>query len=133
MPTKKIPKHSNIYSDATLTQGAWVNDRGTSINFPVPKNFRHSSFEAESYAAYRAIRDNETKNTRLDLHCDHQGLCSVLNSHAVRHSQRYPQVGALLTRLFSRLDSKKISLSVTLIPSESNPADKPSRSASKHK
>ncbi|KAF9343007.1 hypothetical protein BGX26_006432, partial [Mortierella sp. AD094] len=125
------PKQSTIYSDATLTQGAWVSDRGTSKNFPVPKNFRHSSFASEAYAANRAIRDNETKNTRLNLRCDHQGLCSVLNNHVVRHPQKYPQVDTLLTGLFSRLDSKKISLSATWIPSESNLADKPSRSVLK--
>lgn len=100
MPRKKNSKQSNIYSDATSTQGAWVNDQGASKNFLVPKNFRHLSFEAESSAGYRAIRDNETKNTHLRLHTDHQGLCSTLNNHSVRHPQKNPQVDTLLTGLF---------------------------------
>lgn len=133
MPKKKNPNQFNIYSDATLKQGAWVNGEGTSITFPVPRKFRHSSFETESYAAFRAIKDNATTNTRLSLHCDHQGLCSILKEHVVRHPQRYPKVGILLTGLFSWLDSQKISLSVSWIQSKSNPADKLSRSKLKHK
>lgn len=128
MPKKILP-HLKVYSDATLTQGAWVIHRGTVLNFPIPRSFRYSSFETEFYAAYRAIMDNGTDDMRISLHCDHKGLCCILNSGALRRPQRYPHVNDFLTKLLSWMDSKNISLSVRWIPSESNPADGPSRSA----
>lgn len=123
------PPHLKIYSDATLTQGAWVIHHGTSLNFPIPSRFRNSSFETEFCAAYRAIKDNGTDGMRISLYCDHKGLCWILNHRALRRPRRYPQISASLTELSSWMDSKNISLSVRWIPSEDNPADGPSRSA----
>jgi hypothetical protein len=95
-----------LYSDATLTQGAWVDDdRGI------------------------CIMDNGQNNEHIDLHCDHRGVCLMLNDHAARHPLRYQRVSDLLTKLLAWMESKHISLSVQWIPSEYNPADAPSRSA----
>lgn len=117
-----------LYSDATLTQGAWVDRKGTSMNFPLPREFQCDTFHAEFYAACRAIVDNGQKNRHIDLCCDHRGVCLMLNNHAARHPSKYPHVSSLLTILLSWTESKHMSISVRWIPSESNPADEPSRS-----
>lgn len=130
MSRKNKSKQQRIlYSDATTTQGAWVNHKGTSMNFMLPNRFQYDMFHAESYAAYRAIVDNGQNNEHINLRCDHRGVCLMLNDRAARHPLRYPHVSALLTKLLSWMASKNISISVSWIPSESNPADEPSRSA----
>lgn len=127
---KKSIKHARLlYSDATRTQGAWVNQEGTSMSFSLPNRFQCDMFHAESYAAYRAIVDNGENNEHIHLRCDNTSVCLMLNERATRNPRRYPRVSALLTQLLSWMNSKNISISVTWIPSECNPADGPSRSA----
>lgn len=129
MSTKKNNSHKLYYSDATLTQGAWVNHKGNIMNFPLPHRFQLDMFHAEFYAAYRAIVDNGGNNEHVDLYCDNKGVCSMLNNRAAKHPLQYPRVSALLTKLLSWMQSQNITVSVLWIPSESNLADKPSRSA----
>ncbi|KAF9317101.1 hypothetical protein BG006_003427, partial [Podila minutissima] len=51
-------KPYKIYSDATLMQGAWVDQNGASKNFLLLEEFQFDMFKVEFYAAYRAIVDN---------------------------------------------------------------------------
>lgn len=122
-------KSISLFSDATLTQGAWVNHYGTSRNFSLPTSFQNDMFYAEFYAAYRAIMDNGQEYMHIQLHCDHRGVCLMLNNRAAAHPWRYQHVNALLLELLSWLKSNNILLTVYWIPSNSNPADGPSRSA----
>jgi hypothetical protein len=126
---KSNKQKREIYSDATLTQGAWVNDQGTSMHFILPDRFQGDMFHAETYAAYRAIVDNGRNDDHIDLRCDNKGVCLMLNSRTAKHPMRYPHVSGLLTRLLSWMKSRRISLVVSWIPSECNLADGPSRSA----
>lgn len=122
-------KPYKLFSDATLTQGAWVNHNGISKNFPLPPSFEHDMFSAEFYAAYRAIMDNiKYQNMIVHLYCDNTGVCAMLNNRSARRPHRYPAVNNHLVELVKWLERNKISLSVLWIPSKSNPADQPSRS-----
>ena len=122
-------KPYKLFSDATLTQGAWVNHNGVSKNFPLPPKFKHGMFAAEFYAAYRAILDNiKYKNMNVHLYCDNTSVCEMLNNRSARHPNKYPEVNSHLVELMKWLETNKVSLSVWWIRSKSNPADKPSRS-----
>lgn len=118
------PEPHSLYSDATLTQGGWVNESGVSSSYPVPVAFQENIFLAEFYAAYREIIENGEKYIHINLHCDHQSLCSVLNSHGVRHPGRHPShFHTLLKELLAWIRSNHIRLTVSWIPSSCNPAD----------
>lgn len=121
-----------LYSDATLSQGAWVNHYGASMNFPQPLQFQYGIFTAEFYAAYRAIMDNmKYQGMIVHLYCDNTGVCSMLNQRHALYPDRYPAVNNLLLELMRWLSANSISLSVIWNQSKLNPADKPSRSALK--
>jgi hypothetical protein len=122
------PQPYNLYSDATLRRGGWVNHSGASSSFSVASGFQGNIFLAEFYAAYRAIKDNGERYMHISLHCDNMSLCMVLNSHGVRHPGRHPLLFLIfLDELFAWIHLNHIKLTVSWIPSECNPADGPSR------
>ena len=127
--SKSNTKQCKLFSDATLKKGAWIDGRGNIKNFLIPKNFQHSSYEAEFFAAFIAISDNSIPDTHIHLYCDHQGVCSMLKKRAARHPKKHPGVNQLLVSLLSLLKISRVTLSVSWISSKSNPADKLSRSA----
>ncbi|KAF9361033.1 hypothetical protein BGX26_006355 [Mortierella sp. AD094] len=119
-----------LFTDATLKQGAWINDDGVTSVFSVPEEYRHSSFESEYYSVHRAILENGIPNMQINLHCDHRGLCKTLERRAMRHPVKHAHLNVLFKALMSFMESNNIQLKVSWIPSELNPADELSRSES---
>jgi len=113
-----------IFTDATPTQGAWVNHHGSTCAFPVPRDFQNSSFESEFYSAYVGILENAAPGKSVHLHCDNQDVCSVLEKGKTRNAS----VKRMNRDLQSWLATNNISLTVSWVPSKQNPADRPSRS-----
>ncbi|KAF9172807.1 hypothetical protein BGX21_008495 [Mortierella sp. AD011] len=117
-----------LFTDATLTQGAWINDDGVTSVFSVPAEYQHSSFESEYYSVHRAILENGMPNMQINLHCDHRGLCDTLKRRAMRHPVKHARLNVLFEALMSFMESNNIQLKVSWIPSKLNPADELSRS-----
>lgn len=112
-----------IYTDATLTQGAYISNN-VPVNFPLPFKYRESSFTAEFYAAMVAINNN-LRHKHIHLYCDNIGVCFVLKKGTTNHSM----ISAILPSFWRRLEQAQVKISITWIPSEENPADYFSRSA----
>ncbi|KAF9206980.1 hypothetical protein BGZ49_001461 [Haplosporangium sp. Z 27] len=126
--TLNLNSRFNVFTDATPSQGAWINNKGSSRVFPVPNAYQHSSFESEYYTVHRAIIENAKPGMEMNLFCDHQGLCSTLQSRTMRHPQRHAHLNQHFSRLMNFMQTNDVRLNVSWIPSEYNPADSLSRS-----
>lgn len=111
-----------IYTDATLKQGAYIDDRPH--NFLIPYKYQSSSFTSEFYAAAQALKYNKHHH-HIRLYCDNLGVCYSLKKGSSHHTL----IGKQLVRLWKILEHNNVKLSIVWIPSEHNPADYYSRSA----
>ncbi|KAF9190761.1 hypothetical protein BGZ51_008276 [Haplosporangium sp. Z 767] len=109
-----------LYTDATPAQGAWISSK----IFAVPSDLQKSSVEAEYYSAYQGIVDNAVPNNSIQLHCDNQEVCNVLQKGKTKN----PKLKKLNQDLQSLLRANNISLAVSWVSSKENVADKLSRS-----
>jgi hypothetical protein len=112
-----------VFSDASLLYGAWIDIAGRQKTFSIPPRFQYSSYASEFYAAQQAIRDVAQPGSRIRLHCDNQGVSFGLTNRRIAHPVRHCQINQLLTSLLSFMDDNQVRLSVVHIPSELNPAD----------
>lgn len=113
-----------MYTDSTLTQGAWVTPSPhREAIFDVPYEYQHSSFEAEFYTAQLALRQVARPGMHVHLWCDNLGTCFAIKKGSCNH-RRVQQV---LYKLLVWLETNRIKVTPIWVPSELNPADEPSR------
>jgi len=113
----------NIFTDATLHQGAYI-VRQKPTNFKIPQKYQTSSFASEFFAAKQAILAN-THCHHIRIFCDNIGVCYVLRKGTTNHAL----VASILPRFWAHLEERNVKLSIIWIRTDVNPADYYSRSA----
>lgn len=128
MSHSSIPYITEVFSDASLNYGAWINREGSQKTFAIPEGFQSSTFASEFYAAQQAIRDAAPLGNIIHLYCDNMDVCQILRDRRIAHPVRQALIAEHLDSLISFVDENNIQLSILHIPSNLNPADPISRS-----
>lgn len=125
--SSSIPDIIEVFSDASLLYGAWINRDGTLKTFAIPERYQYSSFASEFYTASQTIRDTLPLGNRIHLYCDNLGVCQAIRFRYIAHPVKHALVEELLESLVSFIKHNHVLLSVRHIPSKLNPADPISR------
>lgn len=123
MPNSNIPYIIEVFSDASLNYGAWINRDGSQKTFAIPEGFQCSTLASEFYAAEQAIRDAVPLGNIIHIYCDNLHVCQILRDRRIAHPVRQALIAEHLDSLISFVDENNIQLSVLHIPTNLNPAD----------